>query len=217
MGKRRTSAVLIFGFLIISALGCTTTRISDIRSGILEDDLDRLLAVCERIDRMEKGEVNQKDLEAMGIDLGAPNVQIARGLPALKRLFGGTVVPGSANLNEQSGNVGEVFSEYKICIIPYRRIKIVSDRIYFSKKETTVKGHDMTLYMLFKKDVLYYSDYRYVHLDTYNSEYAFAQAIFTLLQAPRELMGALNEFLQQNPWLYPEFYPGIYVVVPVPD
>ena len=189
--------------------GCTNTRVSRIETGMFRDKPELLLDAYENLrQRTEKETLTRKEVEAMGFDLKAPNVEDIPGPLALKRIFGNAVFEKKMG-DTSPERLLKKFEDYRGFSIPYRHLVRVSDRIYFSLQESRLSGDDIRILILFNGDKLCYHELECVKIDIYRSRYAFAEMLIELLKGPGraafEILESLHQF--QNPGL--EFFAPI--------
>lgn len=166
--------------LLISA--CTITEISRVNTGLFDGDLKKLSEAYEKVDKMERGKATRADVEAIGFNLGAPNIERIPGPAAFRRIFGDTVFQNALGDPKNAQTLLKEMQQYKAHFVPYKDIATYTDRYYFSTKETLSRGDDLLIMILFKNDTLFYSDYRYVKIDSRESTHAFAQGIIDVIK-----------------------------------
>lgn len=210
MANKRLLAPLVI--LALVATSCTSTRTIQIETGMFENDPDKILGTYEAVAGRSNDEVlTKQDLERMGFDLKAPNVESIAGPIALKRIFGSLVFENSRGENSPT-TLPEKFSDYRGFAIPYRNIVLTTDRIYFSTRNVFKQGHQLMIFVLFKGNFLCYHDIYAVKIDAYESRHAFAEAIFFIIKSPGQLArGVLNVLERyESPGLEP------FVPIPIP-
>lgn len=192
--------------LALLAAGCASTKVACVETGLFGNDPEKILEISETIERNADQPLTRAELEEMGFDFEAPNVQTASGAAALRTLFQEIVFQGA------DGGSAKEFSDYNAFIVPYLKVVTTTDRIYFSEKETFQRGEKLLVIVVFKQDTLCFFGVSYVNLDTYTSYYAFGEGLLTIIESPGKaaigILEALNEF-------QPEFAPVPGIGVPI--
>ena len=181
-----TIAVVLLG---LSLTGCifglgVKERHEEVLTGLFDDDLGRMRKAYDDAEKArQKGEILTPDYmkEQLGFDFEAKNIQRVPGHLAFRKIFGENVYQGAIT---GQGMVEELLTDlekYFAYFVPYRDIRITKDRFYFSRKDTIRKGDDLLIIFIFKENKLFYSDYRYVKIDSKDSEKAFAQGILDII------------------------------------
>ena len=162
--------------------GCTITEVSQVQTGIFGNDLQKLSEAYEKLDKMDRGKTKKSDVEEMGFDLRASNVERVPGPAAFRRIFNDSAFQGALADPKNAETLLREMQQYKAYFIPYRNITTYTDRYYFSTKETLRQGDDLLIMVLFKNDALFYCDYRYVKIDSKESTSAFAQGVIDIIK-----------------------------------
>ncbi len=197
--------------VLVAVAGCTSTKITQVETGMFDNSPERLLAAYELVEnRIGNNEIlTRQEFEAMGFDLKAPNVEDLPGQLALKRLFGDAAFKGRNGSKKAAASLNQ-FADYRGYVIPHKRIMTVSDRIYISEKEIFRTGESIRILILFRGDNLCYHQLECVKIDTYYSRYAFADAILSGLKGPGKAAAGILETL------YEYERPGIKPFIPIP-
>ena len=196
--------------VLVAAVGCTSTRTSRLETGMFDDKPERMVGAYEALAVRSGVELlSKKDLEMMGFNLKAPNVENLPGPIALRRIFGDKVLQSSDKGHHIEESL-EQLSEFRGFVIPYRHIRTVSDRIYFSEQEVFRQGKNLRILVLFRGDELCYHQLEYVEIDTYSSRYAFAQAVLFAIKGPGKAALSLLEVIKEYE------NPGIELIAPIP-
>ncbi len=191
--------------------GCTSVRTDTTETGLFENDPDKLVSAFEYLEeKTSNGErLTLEDLECLGFNLKAPNIEDMPGPTALKRIFGDTVFLDEKGAARADVNLSE-FAQYRGYTIPYRRIETTTDRFYMSEYEQLQKGVQLQILLLLKKEKLCYCELRAVRLDTYYSHNAPLEGLIALIRSPGKaalkLLVKVEEY--QNP--------GLKVFIPIP-
>lgn len=172
-----------FAFLTgLLLFGCVITEVVELKTGLFNNDLKQLSDAYEKVDALGRGKVTKKQVEEMGFDFRAANVERVSGPDAFRRIFGDTAFQGAFSDIKNVNPILEEMKQYKSYLIPYKNIITSTDRYYFTTKEKVKKGDDLLILMMFKNELLFYSDYKYVKIDTKESTSAFAQGFFDILK-----------------------------------
>jgi len=171
--------------MLLSVPGCTITEISRINTGICEGDLKKLSDAFQCLEnKKEQGKITFADVqEIFGKDFHkAPNVERVPGPAAFRRIFQDAVFQSALADPRNAEKLLSEMQEYRAYFIPFRDITTYIDRYYFSTKETHKLGDDLMIMLLMRNGVLYYSDYRYVKIDSRDSTSAFGQGVIDVLK-----------------------------------
>ena len=182
--------LVALALLVSFGIGCTITKTDVVKTGLFENDLQKLSTAYEEIEKKPKGTVTSKDLATAGWDFKSANVRRLSGRTAFRRIFGDGVFQGALAEVTKSGEEDKSkvdallkdMNQYHAIFIPYKDVKTYVDRFYFSTKETAQNGDDLLILFMFKNDLLVYCDYEYVKIDSKQSEGAFAQGLLELFE-----------------------------------
>jgi outer membrane murein-binding lipoprotein Lpp len=177
---RFARAAPIVALLVLS--GCVVTKESTVKTGLFNDNFQELSAAYEKVDQMERGKATRQEIEALGFNFSADNVERVPGPFAFRRIFGENVFQNALSDYSKADVLLAELNQYKAFFIPYKDITTRTDRFYFSKKEIIRKGDDLLILIMFKKDVLFYADFQYVKIDSKESEGAFAQGLLDIIE-----------------------------------
>lgn len=162
--------------------GCTITEVIEVKTGLFENDLKKLSDAYEKVDGLGRGKMTKKQVEKIGFDFGAANIERASGPDAFRRIFSDTAFQGALVDIKNINMILDEMKQYRSYFIPYKNITTSTDRYYFTTKEKVKKGDDLLILMMFKNDLLFYNDYKYVKIDSRESTSAFAQGLFDILK-----------------------------------
>ncbi len=165
------------------ASGCTITEINRVDTGLFEGDLKKLSDAFKQVEEMPVGVTKRGEIEERtGIRFDAPNVERVPGPAAFRRIFNESVFQSALANPANAPKLLLEMQPYTAYFIPFRNVTTYTDRWYFSTKETLKQGDDLLIMILFKSDVLFYSDYRYVKIDSKESTHAFAQGVLDIIK-----------------------------------
>ena len=179
--------------LALLCMGCVITNKTVVKTGLFDDDLKKLSDAYEVVDKMELGKSTFEQVEGvLGKNFNrAKNVELVPGAAVFRKVFGDNVFHG-AGVDEQKRNeLTKEMKQYRAFLIPYKDITTHIDRWYFSNKETIKQGDDLLILVMFKKDKLFYSDFKYVKIDSKESTRAFAQGLIDII---KEFLGPTDAF-----------------------
>lgn len=204
-------ALVAVALLSAAATGCTSVITSTVETGLFENNPEKIVAAYENLEKRKLGDeiITFQDLEHLGFNLKAPNVETVPGTFALKRIFGDAVFRDKNGVEKPDINLEE-FSKYRGYSIPYQRIEITSDRIYLSELEVLQKGSQVQIFLLLKQDKLCYCDLRAVTIDTRYSHYALLEGLIVAIRNPGK--AALNTLKKLEEYQRP----GLKFFVPIP-
>jgi hypothetical protein len=205
----KASAILL---LLVPFLGgCTSTNVRVIETGMFDNEPGKIISAYEKVEQLEgnleKTQLKKADLEAIGFQFSAPNVEKIPGSVAFQMIFGSLVF--ADNSGTKSDLVAEL-GTYQGFYLPYQRISTITDRIYLSHKETFQTGEIADIFFLFKGEELCYYELRAVKIDVYRSHYAAGEILVKVLQVPGEAAYSILEAVS----LYK--YPGVEILTRIP-
>ncbi|OHA35039.1 MAG: hypothetical protein A2928_04030 [Candidatus Taylorbacteria bacterium RIFCSPLOWO2_01_FULL_45_15b] len=172
---------LICLFAIAGAsVGCKSVRIrtkhEDVRTGLFGNDREKLI---ENFKKILPKQTRLADLTVLGF-VETNNVLRIPGVAGYQRIFGEEMFRDGDGKKLADG-LAE-FNDFLLIEIPYRDITNNSDRIYISKKDTHIRGWDITLQIGLRGDlVVYRTDPNAVYRDTYESDRAFLKGIIEFM------------------------------------
>jgi hypothetical protein len=143
--------------LFLVLVGCVKTRIEEVKTGLFDDDPEKMMKAYEKV---KVGETTQKQLEEIGFKLNAPNVDRRGGVDVMEALFQGQSFQGVVTDFVKCGKGNDLFQElnrYEMVRFPYKYIETKTDRIYFSNQETTVEGKDYLITIVLKDGLVVYA------------------------------------------------------------
>lgn len=165
--KPRIVLMTVFCLVVILAgSGCESarkrTKMDKNKTGLFSDNREVL---AKKFESIVRGKTHKKDLEALGFDLTAKNIQTFTGVPAFRELFGPDVFRNALDGNNKMDNRLPEYNNYTLYQIPYKDTKVTSDRIYMNKKTTTTVGWDSLYSIVTHNDVVIYAAPKEVFLD----------------------------------------------------
>lgn len=189
-------------FLILMLVaGCTTTHVTSVETGMFNDDPEQILKAYSLVEEKSlvsgNGQaITKSELETMGFNFKAPNVEELAGPTALLKVFGPYSFRNVHKKDERPGDSLKQLEIYHGFSIPYKRISTTTDRIYFSNQETFKKGEQLNIFLIFNGENLCYHQVQYVKIDTYYARYAPAELLFLLFKAPGKAASDVLDALQ---------------------
>ncbi len=184
-------------FVPILLAACTITEKSRINTGLFDGDLKKLSEAYEQLEKLELSKATQKDVEAIGFNLVAPNVERVPGPASFRRIFGDTVFQNAIGDAKNAATLLSEMQHYRAYFVPYKDITTYTDRYYFSTKESLSQGDDLLIMMFFKNGTLFYRDYRYVKIDSKESTHAFGQGVLDIIKEYLGPADALYDFFNK--------------------
>ncbi len=157
---------------------CTVTQTDINKTGMFDDDINKLLVAYDKIRPGQKG----SEIQALGFNFEAKNVKQMPGPKAMVALFGPNVFQSALMDHSRLDKLLEELNHYKLVQIPFRDIVSIKDRFYFSRKESTRAGQDLVIRLVFRDDALVYRDKEYHKIDEKLSDYAFAEGFLEIMQ-----------------------------------
>lgn len=146
------------------------------KAALFAEDRARLLTAFSAI---ERGKTTLADLVTSGIEPDARNVIRIGGIKAFRELMGAEAFR-NIDPTRLSDHLEE-FDKYEMLIIPFKSMVTVSDRIYFSKKDTHIEGWDVNLYIVLKDDLVLYSASESIFKDETMVDKAFMQGVINFV------------------------------------
>lgn len=185
--------------LILSA--CTTTHVTSVETDMFDNDPEQILKVYNLVEEkslgLENGQVITKnDLETMGFNFKAPNVEEFAGPVALRKIFGPKSFLSVYKKDNRPSNSLKQLEVYRGFFLPYKRIVTTVDRIYFSTQENFRKGEQIDIFLLFNGENLCYHEIKYLKIDTYYARTAPLELLFVLFKAPGKAASDVLDTLQ---------------------
>ena len=185
--------------VLVTAIGCTSTKISTVETGLFENNPDKITAAYDELKKqVRSGKViTKEELECMGFDLRAPNIELVPGPDAFSRIFGGEFFLDKAGIGKLPSSFQEL-SRYQGYSIPYQELKTTADRIYISTQEIWRRGIQMKILVILKDDKsVCYHEMESLHVDTYMSRHAPLEGIITLIRGPGKVALSALETLRE--------------------
>jgi hypothetical protein len=175
MNRIRNSLLItsLFAFLLLM-LGCTAVNHQITKTGMFNDDLDAMMVAWGQIKR---NETTLHELQELGFDLDASNVQYWGGQEAVRQILSDEAFRNPERLDAFL----EMFSHYEMYDIPYIDMTSKKDRFYINKKNSERKGDEVKLSVVLKDGVVAYAGHRKVRVDEYGSDSAFAQGFLEVI------------------------------------
>jgi len=184
----KTAALLL---VVLCSVGCSSTGHKTAKTGMFDDNLETLL---ENFRKVENGKTNLNDLGVMGFNLRAKNIDYFQGVPAFKEIYG-----QEAFRNFDPNNLTKMlpeFNRYTLYRVPFKDITTVSDRFYFSTKESLKTGDDVTLSIVTMDDkTVIYHAIQHIRVDEKEVDYAFASGLLIVLNDILGPTQAIRDFI----------------------
>lgn len=175
----KTMPIVLASILFFGGAGCSSIRKKTSRDSVYTGLFgNRKEALTEAFARIEESKTTVEELRDIGFDLRAKNVSSFEGPRAFEKLFEGQQV--HIDLRDPLGLLTEV-KQYTLYLIPYKDIVTVSDRFYLNKQKTTVKGWDVTLYIITRDSVVIVARRRELYNDTESYKKAFLRGVLDAL------------------------------------
>ena len=202
---------LVVVLLSAAAVGCTSTSVSSIETGLFENDPDKLVDAHDRLEqeRLRGNVITRKDVMTMGFNLTAPNVAELQGPDALKRIYGDQVFRVAGDVEKMDTNLQQ-FARYRCYSIPYQWLETTADRMYISEVEVIRKGVQVQVRLLFNGDTLCYAGLQTATINTYYSHYALFEGIISLVKSPGKAALEITERVHNYT------RPGLEYEAPIP-
>ncbi len=168
---------------LLTLAGCTLTTREQKLPKMFADNLATLTA---RYDQIAVGVTTWSAIERIGFSFRDSNAIIRPGAEAIKVVFGENAFQGSITSPEKIDALLREANPFKLVVIPHKDITVLSDRFYFSEKESFRTGHDVRFVLVFKDDLVVYKARESQFFDEYALRKAFGQGIVDLLTFTRE-------------------------------
>lgn len=180
--------------LMFVLVGCIKTRHEEEKTGLFENDFDKMLAAFEQV---EQNKTTRADLEGIGFLANAPNVKHLPGAEGMKEIFGEQCFDTALRDKNNIQPLLEELSHYEMVIVPFKNIIEEKDRIYFSTQETDTEGKDASLLFVIKDDLVVYKTKRIINIDKHESEHAFAEGVLSFLEKFGGGIGKLYDLIKK--------------------
>lgn len=146
--------------------------------------------IAAEFEKIARGKTTRDELEQMGFDLKAKNVQILVGVPAFRELFG----PDVFRNMEQNGFDRRLpeLNRYSLYQIPFKDTLKTSDYFYINKKTTTLVGWDTMFTIVLHDDLVVYAAPRKVYRDETKVDRAFLQGLLEIFGRMGALVGVVK-------------------------
>ncbi|OGY64507.1 MAG: hypothetical protein A3I24_04015 [Candidatus Harrisonbacteria bacterium RIFCSPLOWO2_02_FULL_41_13b] len=182
-------------FLLIP-IGCVSRDFKSVKTGILNDDPNALLAVGSKI---ELGVTSRADLEAQGFNFSAPNVQFIKGKDAFryllsKKFFKTVRFLGGVLVEKPIDGVLESLENYQLYLILNKEVLKVKDKIYLSTKNEWLEMNELLFILMFKDDKVVYYGWGQSRVNRLATQYSFLGGILRFsLADPDETFDELTD------------------------
>jgi hypothetical protein len=197
-----------FFFLIAVVQGCTTTRTEKIKTGLFENDPDKMLVAYRKIKPFE---TTRQQLESQegGWDFSVDNVKHFGGADALREIsedaFQGIFKEFMQN-EEKLLEFWKILNPYSMVRIYYHEVVTTTDRFYLNTKETTRVGRSMALTIVFREDlVVYCPPPRDEKINETTEDYAILQGLLDVIEKYggfgeniRDAIEKIRDFLEKK-------------------
>lgn len=167
-------------FTLLMIFGCKAYDYKDINTGLFANDQ---VAMVKAYDRIQPGVTTRADLEKLGFQLNAPNVDHVPGPAALRLMLGDNYFQAAFRQMEKIDSFLKDLNEYSMVVVPHKNLVEVSDYIYLSERNEKLTGSDANIYLVFKGDTLIYRARSYKEISEVGRNKAFLQGLFPWLKA----------------------------------
>ncbi len=189
---------LLILLLIISSVfftsGCTTTRIESVKTGLFDDDPEKTMAAFRSV---VQGATTKEELEQIGFVYDSPNVKVLPGAAGMREIFGEQCFDTAMRDKNNVEPLLEELSHYEMIIFPLKEVIEKEDRFYLSTKDTFTVGRDDELVFVLKDGKVIYKAPRLEKIDRHDSEHAFAEGLFKLVEKFGGTAGKINDLLKK--------------------
>ena len=182
--------VFCFAFLVS---GCTTTKTEYVRTGLFDNDPQKMI---EAFRVVEQGKATKQDLEAIGFLSGAPNVKVLPGAAGMREIFGEQCFDTAMRDKNNVQPLLEELSHYEMIIFPLKEVIEKEYRFYFSTQDKFTVGRDDEFVFVLKDGIVIYKAPRLASIDRHESEHAFAEGLFKLVEKFGGTAGKINDLLK---------------------
>ena len=184
---------LIMCFAFVGS-GCTTTRTESIRTGLFSNDAEKMM---EAFDLIVQGKTTKEELEQIGFIYDSPNVKVLPGAEGMRASFGEQCFDTAMRDKNNVEPLLEELSHYEMIIFPLKEVIEKEDRFYFSTQDTFTVGRDDELVFVLKDGKVLYKAPRLQKIDKHDSEHAFAEGLFKLVEKFGGVAGKLYDLLKK--------------------
>lgn len=174
--------------------GCTTTKTEFVRTGLFGDDLQKMM---DAFDAIEQGKTTKQELEAAGFIYDSPNVKVLPGAQGMREIFGEQCFDTAMRDKNNVEPLLEELSHYEMVIFPLKEVIEREDRFYFSTQDKFTVGRDDELVFVLKDGKVIYKAPRLEKIDRHESEHAFAEGLFKLVEKFGGTAGKINDLLKK--------------------
>ena len=186
---------IVLAILIPLSIGCTFTTSNVVKTGLFNNDLERLMAEFKKI---EPDKTTRDDVIKAGFRLDAPNIESLDGPEAMKEIFTEQSFQAVLRDPEKLEAILKDLNRYHMVSIPYVDVTTDADRFYFSRKDTHTFGFKVTIKFIFKgdgsgRDVLIFRSKKYREINEHKTEYAFAQGFLDLAEKITGISGSVRD------------------------
>lgn len=190
---RRIRWLLIVPLLTMT-VGCVSTRHEEEKTGLFNDDADQMMVA---FDRVEQGKTTKDELGEIGFSSKAPNVKRLDGPDGMKAILGEQCFDTALRDKNNIQPLLEELSHYSMLIFPLKDVIKTEDRFYFSTKNTDTVGKDDEFVFIMKDGLVIYKAPKLSNIDKHESEHAFAEGLFAVLEKFGGAVGKLYDLLKK--------------------
>jgi hypothetical protein len=185
---------------------CQTTKTTELKTGAFNNDFEKMFDSYKSLDDLNGAKIERKTVEKLGFDFNAKNVERVPGITAFRRIFSDAALQHVLTDPNKFGELLQEMNSYYAYFIPFRGVKTVEDRFYFSRKNTVSEGNDLLIVFVFKRekngDYLLFHDYNYVKIDSRESTYAFASGLIDVIKNYGGAAGNIKELVDKMKELF---------------
>ncbi|MDO8467261.1 MAG: hypothetical protein Q7S83_03940 [bacterium] len=174
--------------------GCTTTKTETKMTGLFDNDAEKMIAAY---DLVEKDKTTLAQLTEIGFNPKAPNVSTLDGPEAMRAIFGEQAFDTALRDRKNIRELLDELSHYSMIEVPYFYLEEKEDRFYFSTQDTFRDGKEARLRFVLYDGVVIYGDKKHVIIKGHESESAFAEGLFKLVEKFGGAAGKINDLLKK--------------------
>jgi len=170
--------VLIFACVFFFGLGCRATKLESQAPEVFGGSREELV---KRFEAIKPGQTTRSELVEAGWDFTGKNVHSFPGPAAMKKLFGEGVFHNGLTAKDRIDHLLKELNNYEMVVFTYRSIETVSDRFFFSRQRKHRFGEELSLALVFERDLVVYKANDLNRPDIHEVDEAFAEGILRYL------------------------------------